>query len=67
MLYLNKDRTKKRQIDQKKKNPKETTSKKKKVKNSMLKLKCHIRKYLLNAHENESSEGEDLKDMRHKK
>lgn len=37
----------------------------KKVKNSMLKLKCHIRKYLLNAHE--SSEGEDLKDMRHKK
>lgn len=33
----------------------------------MLKLKCHIRKYLLNAHENESSEGEDLKDMRHKK
>ena len=33
MLYLNKDGTKKRQIEQKKKeNPKETTSKKRKLK-----------------------------------
>ena len=33
----------------------------------ILKLKCHVRKYLLHAHENGSSQGEDLKDMRQKK